>query len=170
MLWLDFECGGLDPSTACPLEIALVSTDKDGNILKSFESKIKPSKPVQPAAAAVNGYTEEKWKDAPNLAEVKQKIVAIFASEEKYMPAGWNTPFDLKWWDYFGFGWTKIHFGYHPYDLFGAYYPRFRAQSKVKLENVYEWVFSQKLVSAHTAMGDVQACISLYKWYLETLK
>ena len=169
MLWMDFETGGLDPKEACPIEIALVQTDKDGNVIRWYESKIKPSKPIHPAAAAVNGYTEERWKLAPVLPEVLGAVSNIFAGDLKYMPAGWNTPFDLKFWEYHGFSCQgKIKFGYHPYDLFGAYYPKYRWYAeKVRLEMSYERTFSKKIADAHTAMSDVKACIELYRELLK---
>ena len=62
ILFLDFETGGLSPRTTDVIEVGCVLTDPTGRtILEEFETRVVPTRPVEDAAARINGYNAEKW-------------------------------------------------------------------------------------------------------------
>jgi len=65
LIVLDTETGGLDPDKHCIIELAarLVHIDNRSLrvTLKVFHTYIQPDRPVDPAAAEVNGYNKHFW-------------------------------------------------------------------------------------------------------------
>ena len=62
LFFFDAETGGLNPIEADMVEVACVLTDPTGEtVLDEYCAKVLPKKPVHPRAAAVNGYSAEKW-------------------------------------------------------------------------------------------------------------
>jgi DNA polymerase III epsilon subunit-like protein len=117
-MFIDVETFGLDPYNCPVIDIAMVSTDRHGKILKEYSSKIRPSPyeviRADPKAIEVNGFTVDSWKDAKIKSVVNEEIDKVF--EGKYIPIGWNIGFDLSFLD------VQFHFdcfslAYHPLDL-----------------------------------------------------
>ena len=62
----DLETTGLDPKTAEIIEIGSLRVDwKTLAIVDEYQTKVRPVRACEPGAAAVNGYTEAGWADAP---------------------------------------------------------------------------------------------------------
>lgn len=62
ILFLDTETGGLSPSTTDIIEIGCVLTDPTGRkVIEEWETRVIPTRPVEPKAASINGYNAEKW-------------------------------------------------------------------------------------------------------------
>ena len=107
LLVVDTETGGLEPSEACIIEIAAqVLIVEPGNVDfgETFESRIKPDRPVHPKAAEVNGYMPDVWASAPEPAEVlaafRQWVeLQCKAQATKPMWCGCNPLFDLKFYN-----------------------------------------------------------------------
>lgn len=182
--WVDTETTGLRPESANVIELAIVITDQDCNILDSYETKLKLSNAAKAAARvvdsdtakalAVNGYNEAEWADAVESDRtVWQKV---YRMTEKRTFGGQNTPFDA------GFLTAEMNrFGIRPRwvrrlldttsyaiivmnDL-GITDPKTGFPS-ANLQLVYEALGGPE-VPAHRAMGDVQRCIYLYKYFRE---
>ncbi len=94
LIVIDTETGGLFPHEHCIIELSakhvIVDHDKRrvGVGSDHFHRFVKPDRPVHPQAAAINGYSEEKWRGAQRMNHVAE---AFF---------GWLTsiPFeDLIW-------------------------------------------------------------------------
>lgn len=70
----DLETGGLDPQQHDIIEFGVVIFNlHDFSVHETWSTKVKPTRPLDPEAVAVNGYTEEEWVDAPTLAEAFQQ-------------------------------------------------------------------------------------------------
>lgn len=93
LLFFDLETTGLDKNRHTILEIAIVKTDFWGNVLFSYQTKIKPSAAdlavASKKALEINGYNEEDWKRALSPDDAAKQIVAHF-SEGKWVLAGQN--------------------------------------------------------------------------------
>jgi DNA polymerase-3 subunit epsilon len=90
--FVDFETSGLKSWEHEIIEIGLVRCD--GTTLEPEERlsvKTKPTKPVSPEAARVNGYTPEKWKDAISI---EHGLRLLFPLVEGTRWAGSNPSFD----------------------------------------------------------------------------
>jgi len=74
-VWCDTETTGLDPENNDILDIAIIRVRPDGSETV-FSSKVKMARPenAHPKALEVNGYTPEKWADAPTVEEVFWEI------------------------------------------------------------------------------------------------
>lgn len=70
----DLETGGLDPRQHDIIEVGVVIFNlHDFSVHEAWSTKVKPIRPLDPEAVAVNGYTEEEWVEAPTLAEAFQQ-------------------------------------------------------------------------------------------------
>lgn len=81
--FVDVETTGLDPNKDSVIQLAVVRTDSTGeNVKLTLCIKVKPTTPVHPAAAAVNGYTPEGWEDAVTPAAAAQQLAAACQGTE----------------------------------------------------------------------------------------
>lgn len=189
---MDVETTGLNPIVHEVIEICLVETLPDGTIVQRFDSKITPKGPVDPEAAEVNGYTPEKWADAPASYVVWDKISRVFGActcipeetqdqshaewcrahpKNKLTPWGWNVSFDL------GFIKPYIFFemSYHLEDVRSLCRPFLPWDKKVSLGDAWTILCSKdKPLYAegepHSAVKDVLAEIDLYQLVIATWK
>lgn len=92
---IDVETGGLDELRNPLLAIAALDV-RDGIVAREFEVRVAPfyGSVVDPEAAAVNGWTEDKWDGVPEATALRRLL--------DWMPIGrpiWighNTPYDRR--------------------------------------------------------------------------
>ena len=168
LFFFDCETGGLSPAEADMVEVAVVLTDPTGhNVLSEFCAKVHPKKPVHPKAAAVNGYTQEKWAqeavelDGPMIKMLEMARDSIFVSH--------NTPFD---WGFFSTAMAhrqqRWPGDYHKIDTVALATPllKFGRVVDVKLATlVSHFGFHQD--AAHTALSDARDCRKVYLKLME---
>lgn len=162
ILFLDFETGGLNPVVSDPVEVACVLTDPSGRtVLAEYEAKVFPTKPVDPQAAAINGYDAEVWKR--EAIPFKDAMVKVLTHARDSMLAAHNAPFDK--------GFLEAGLAAHQMRWPGSYHsmctvalsmPLLRAGllPNVRLETLTEY-FGIPHVK-HRALGDVRACREVY--------
>ncbi len=80
-IFLDIEGSGLDTDVAEILEIAAIRADGDGTVITSYSDRVKPTLPVSPEAAAINGYTEAAWADAVPLSRAIATMRRVILSD-----------------------------------------------------------------------------------------
>lgn len=169
LLFLDFETGGLHPSTHDPVEVAVVLTDPSGRtVLAEYEAKVIPTRPVDPKAAAVNGYSMEKWS-AANAIPLEQALVKVLGLARDAMLTCHNTPFDKSFLEYaiakHQMRWPST---YHSNDTMALAAPlrNMGLVDNVRLETLASY-FGIAHDNAHTAMSDVRACREVYLRLME---
>lgn len=92
--FVDLETSGLRAWEHEIIEIAVVRCDgKTLEIKQQMAFKTKPTKPVTPEAAKINGYTPEKWKDA---IAIEHGLKLAFPLIEMSRWAGSNPYFDRQ--------------------------------------------------------------------------
>lgn len=92
--FVDLETSGLKPWEHEIIEIAVVRVDgKTLEIKKQMTVKTKPTRPVSPEAARINGYTPEKWADAISI-DHGLKLMFPFIEGARW--AGSNPSFDRQ--------------------------------------------------------------------------
>lgn len=76
LVFVDTETTGLDRQADEVIELAALRVDWPSWTTESvYYQRFRPTRPVSPEAAAVNGYTEEAWADAPRI--TSEKIAAF---------------------------------------------------------------------------------------------
>lgn len=96
LLVLDTETGDLDPRTSSLIEIAALATDERGEVVDSFEVRVRPSLPVSAEAARVNGYTPEGWRFAMEPADGLRAFVEWLVPHGDRLLVGHNVGFDVR--------------------------------------------------------------------------
>ena len=124
---IDVETTGLDPGHAEMIDIGAVYTDLDGNVLGRFFTRMMPPHPgrIHPGAAAVNGFSAERWQalGAPAEAEAAARFLEFHeqaAAGRRVIFTAYNAPFDRGFVD----AWLRRNgssfdalFAYMPLDL-----------------------------------------------------
>jgi DNA polymerase III epsilon subunit-like protein len=99
-VFVDVETTGLDPERHEIIEFAAISVPKRDLMIPgkggfvTFEAKVKPLylERAEPKALEVNGYSDEKWKDATQLDDVLEIVQPLF---DDATIAGHNPSFDV---------------------------------------------------------------------------
>lgn len=163
LLFLDFETGGLSPSRHDFVEVACVRTDPTGHIVREeYVAKVFPRRPVDPEAAAINGYSVEKW--ASVAIPPKDALIKVLTMGRDTMLACHNTPFDKSFLEAalaeHQMRWPG---SYHSLDTVSLAMPLLRAGllPNVKLVTLTAY-FNIPHEDAHSALADARACREVY--------
>ena len=163
LFFFDCETGGLRPSSADMVEVACVLTDCTGaTILDSYSAKVRPIYPVDPKAAATNGYTVEKW--AAEAIDLNVAMVHLLKLARNALFTAHNVAFD---WGFFELAMAKHVMrwpsDYHRIDTVALAFPLLRAGKvpDVRLTTLAKY-FGVPHDDAHTAMADARACRGVY--------
>ena len=180
LLFIDLETTGLFCDRHAILDLCMVETTRKGEEVWRVNSKIKPTKYqlelADEKALQVNGYSEEKWKDAREFYRVADEISdQLKKKDKKVIPIGWNVTFDIGFinqrmllqpWLY-----------HHPLDLMSMvwhedvcvvydqtvkYWQGQIIEERPSLSKAYRMVTGKEMVNSHSAEGDVNACIEIY--------
>ena len=174
LLFFDVETTGLDPQYHEIIDICLVETDRRGTEIKRYSSLIVPLDLSKASAEAlqVNGYSEEKWKENHAVEyiiamdEIYNKWYNDCTQKEqrkKLIPIGWNIPFDISFIkQHFSQLYRRFH--HHSLDLMSLYWPLLIEIERPSLKKMWEvWTGQKELPRAHTAEGDVETCLTMYR-------
>jgi DNA polymerase-3 subunit epsilon len=163
LFFFDAETGGLDHINHDMVEMACIVTDPTGErVLDEYSAKVFPFKPVDLQAAAVNGYTKEKW--ATVAVNIDTAMVKMLGMARDCVFVSHNTPFD---WAFFstalaarGARWPG---DYHKIDTVALSMPFLKAGHvpNVKLVTMAEF-FGVPHEGAHIALNDARACRGVY--------
>lgn len=168
LLFLDFETGGLSPVKHDFVEVACIRTDPSGQTVRDqYVAKVFPSKPVDPEAAAINGYSHTKW--ASEAVPPKEALVKVVTMGRDTMLVCHNTPFDKSFLEAalatHQMRWVG---SYHSLDTVSLAMPLLRAGllPNVKLVTLTGH-FKIPHEDAHSALSDAQACRSVFLRLME---
>ncbi len=163
LFFFDCETGGLRPSLSDMVEVACVLTDCTGEtVLDEYCAKVFPVKEVHPKAAAVNGYTQEKW--AAEAIDLDAAMVPLLKMARNSLFAAHNAAFD---WGFFEFAMAKRAMrwpgDYHRIDTVALAHPLLVARKvhNVKLGTLTKY-FDILHEGAHSALADAHACRGVY--------
>jgi len=96
---IDVETSGLSTDKNCILQVGSIITDSDLNVLHTYKSYVRPweGASIEESAIAINGITEDKYKDAPTEVEAFLALQDLLR-KPKYNPptyVGYNVQFDI---------------------------------------------------------------------------
>ncbi len=107
LAFLDVETTGLVPGHHELVDVGVVLTDLDGNILDSLLVRVQPDHPerTSPQAASINGFTPEKWRAHGALSpeQAIDSLVALHrrvAGESPTLMVAHNSQFDAAFLDH----------------------------------------------------------------------
>lgn len=162
LLFLDTETGGLNARDHDLVSIACILTDPTGKtVLEEWDTKVYPMKPVDPKAAAVNGYTKEAWEN--QAVHAHQAMIKVLTMLSGAMMVCHNTPFDKSFVEAALYAnrqkWTGR---YHTMDTMVMAMPLLRAGlvENIKLETLTRYFGIEHV--KHRALGDARACREVF--------
>ena len=168
ILWFDLETTGLDKDTHTILEIAIVRTDWKGNIIDTWETKIKPTAvdiaKASHRALEINGYSTEAWKNAPSAEEIAPIIRDQFKGKHVlggHNVAHFDVPFLKAWLSKHG---QDSNIGYRFLDTMSTAVEHLFpcGLESASLVNIRKALAIETGV-AHTALADTLACAEAYR-------
>lgn len=143
-------------------DIAIATVDENLNILWEVESLIDPERPISPQASGIHHITDDMVYDKPTLSEFMEMHDYPFADEDLVV-AGHNVQFDNR--------------------MIGEHLPpEYRKICTLKLARIIwpgaedhklqtlRYKFKLDAGTAHRAMGDVVACISLLRLMMDEVR
>ena len=107
--YIDTETTGLDAALHEMIDICIIVEDIDGEIIEKFSTRIKPQNLLvaESRALQVNGYSDERWKDASQPSEqIADRIIELLhhPDNDYYQRGLWvgqNPRFDKRFIDAF---------------------------------------------------------------------
>lgn len=145
------------------IEVYVAILNSKLELVKEFESLIKPPIPIPKYITKINGITDEMVAHAPAYMEVYRDISQVFLGCHTMVAA--NLSFDLgmlkleneRIGKLFNFPYPPIHFCAIEQSMHLKGY-------RLKNSELYELATGNQLVGAHRAKNDVLATIESFKW------
>ncbi|MFA6520706.1 MAG: 3'-5' exonuclease [Candidatus Paceibacterota bacterium] len=167
--FIDIETTGLNLRLNEIIEIGIVLTNQDLELIEEFEVKIKPEhiESADPVALKVCHYNEEDWVDALPL---KKAMEMVALKTKDCIMVGHNVAFDAGFLEY-AFNKTEIKnmMHYHKLDTISVAWAKLHRDPALEHFSLRELCirFNIKNEKAHTALSDARATFELYKKLLE---
>jgi DNA polymerase III epsilon subunit-like protein len=174
--FLDCEFGGLDVELHDLTEVGIIITDErlEEGAEDQWRVRSRPER-ITPEAAAIFGYDEELWAQAPPLRQVLTEIVAMLPTDRKVIPAGQNVRMDVIFLERaFKKCGIPYPFDYHVLDLATLFY----SWSLVVGEPARAISLRQAAVTAgllgdegvaHRALADARLTLECFRHYIGRL-
>ncbi|MBW2268202.1 MAG: 3'-5' exonuclease [Deltaproteobacteria bacterium] len=173
--FMDCEFGGLDPELHDITEIACVITDDRLVELDVGEWKVR-ARPERVGAegAAIGGWTQEAWADAPPVRQVLTELSELLPKGKTVVPAGQNVRMDVVFLERaFKSCEMPFPFDYHVIDLATLFY----SWALVSGEPVAALSLRQAALTAglidgavpHRAMADTRLTLETFRHYIGRL-
>jgi len=187
IVYLDSETTGLDEVENDIVTLAGI-IEIDGVVKEEFDYKLRPFNPdnIEPEAMKINGFTKEEVMAFPpaieaitdlenRLSKYVNRFKKAKTMEEKFVPAGQNVDFDIRFlsntYKKAGNNYFFSMIDYHKLDLVGfsmwLKIKGFIDIPNIKLETMAKY-FDVPIV-AHNAMSDIQATREIILKILERL-
>lgn len=176
LCWFDTETTGLDPEQHDIIQIAGL-IEIDGDIKEKFEFKVAPVNILHsdPAALKIHGYNLDQIATFPEPSEVFKELIKLFSKyinpyekTDKFLPAGHNVFFDMKFLHHFFLKMENKYFGSWFWRqgldtmhlaVYAEYIKGERFENH-KLQTLCD--FFKIPIQAHDAMADIEATRYLF--------
>jgi exodeoxyribonuclease X len=137
-------------------DIAIAVLDDQLNIVSEVESLIDPERPIQPQAMGIHHITNEMVADAPTLSQFMDMHGYPFKRDDLVL-GGHNVGFDIRM-----IGTTYLPGPFRTIDTLKMARNLWPDLADHKLQTL-RYQFNLDAGTAHRAMGDVYACVSLLR-------
>lgn len=174
--FMDCEFGGLDPGLHDITEVGIIITDYRLVELseRQWRVKARPDR-ISPEAAAIFGYDEALWRDAPHVREVLEEIVTLVPAGKVLVPAGQNVRMDVTFLElaYRNCG-IPYPFDYHVIDLATLFYAwSLVSGTPAKALSLRQAATTAGLLGkdgvAHRALEDARLTLETFRHYVGRL-
>ncbi len=182
-VFIDFETGGLQAWKYPILDIGMVFTTNNFDVVTAYSQRILPPEdvPIDPEAAKVNGYDREVWKEsgAVSLERAAKTIMRFLVVKEKIVPVAHNAGFDKSFMPQLIAMLPKTHqdaFDYHwicTASLFQVWRILANKPGDLKLATLTKmsgFPLKRGEREEHRALPDAYACYNGFKWLLSQLR
>ncbi|MBP6060941.1 MAG: 3'-5' exonuclease [Candidatus Pacebacteria bacterium] len=165
LAFIDLETTGLDVISHEIIEIGVVITTPELEVVEEFELKIKPEhiQDANPTSMKINHFKEEDWQEAISL----KQAMKIFSKKVKdCIMVGQNVAFDSGFLEYaFSQLNIKNSMHYHKLDTISIAWAKLHKDPELLHFSLHELCarFGIKNERAHTALSDARATYELYK-------
>jgi len=142
------------------IEIAMIQTDDEFNIIRQFESFVNPEIPIPAIITKITGIEEGDVKDAPTFSEIFPDVKEFFESDDVVIAH--NLRFDLNMLknDCLRIG-KEIKL---PSQKICTVSSSMHITGKmIKLQTLYEMLLGKPAEQKHRALDDVRLLLEMYK-------
>lgn len=174
LAFLDTETTGLEHGKDQVVEVAVILTQFDLTEIARYDKKIKPTIPVDPIAAGINGYNKEEWdRDGVEFSDFDLFLRKHIPFGSIAIPVGHNIGFDmgiLRGWHFKN---KFCPFSYHQVDTVSLV-TVLKTKGKLNTPNLKLVTVAKALnlknQPTHRAMADSLASMELYVRFEEFLR
>jgi len=178
LAFIDVETTGLLPGYHEIIDIGIVITDLDGNLLDSLFLRVKPRHPgrLSPGAKAVNAYDPQRWEEleALTINASVDSIVSFHrrtAGSKSVLMVAYNSHFDAAFLDHLfraaGRTWRELYY-YYILDLPSmAWSLGFRDLTSDDLMEIYAVSDEPHIPELHTGITGAMLNVRLYQVLLQ---
>jgi len=174
--FMDCEFGGLDPEKHDITEVGVIITDYRLVEIdeRQWRVKARPER-ISPEAAAIFGYDEELWRDAPHVRDVLEEIVTLVPEGKVLVPAGQNVRMDVTFLELaFRNCGIPYPFDYHVIDLATLFYAwTLVSGAPTKALSLRQAATTAGLLGkegvAHRALEDARLTLETFRHYVGRL-
>lgn len=158
-VFFDLETTGVSTSKDRIVEICIVKTDSNLNIIDKFYSLVKPLIPISVEASEVHGITMEKLRDSPVFTEIASDVLAFIEGSDiaGYNSNNFDIPMlmeELKR--------AELTLSIENVSLADIFQIE-RKNNPSTLSNVYKRYYGTEFDGAHGAEADVLATIAILR-------
>jgi len=178
----DTETGGLKPEKNALTQVSVIVVDENLNEIEAFATKIYPRAgyTVEPAAAEINGYNEEEWKQIGMDADQADRSYAMFLDQffkdRAAIGVAHNAAFDAKFLAHhmpnayarylqIGGPDRKLHDGWYcTMVALKEWRSRCKYAGTNKLGDLAQLASYEIVGKAHDALVDTRTCLAGMRW------
>lgn len=144
------------------IEIYATTIDLDtGEVGETIHSLVKPRKPLVEKTTTITGITPEMLADAPSFSEIADKLIGLLEKADAVIAHNATFDCDMVEIELERIG-RKIKW---PQTICtveqSMHYPRNRKSVRLKLSELYEFLFPGERFVAHRADSDVNALVRI---------
>tara|TARA_R110001592_G_scaffold120545_1_gene324912 strand:- start:4371 stop:5147 length:777 start_codon:yes stop_codon:yes gene_type:complete len=168
IVWFDLETTGLNTVKDRIIEICLIKTDLNGNLIKTYKTLVNPgpNAEISPGAQDKHGISIEELRDYDEFHVFANEIVDFIGDSHLggYNILYFDIPVLVEELARVGILFNhRKHKVIDPFLIYTKYEPR-------NLESYYERITGKKLKGAHRAETDVAATIEIFESQKEKYK
>jgi len=175
LAFLDCEFGGLDPELHDITEVAVIATDYRLAELARGEWKVRArAERISEEGAAIGGYSEEAWRDAPPLRQVLGELNGLLPANALVVPAGQNVRMDVAFLERaYRHCQIPYPFDYHVIDLVTLFYTwSLLTGERVSALSLRQAALTAGLIDSaipHRAMADAELTLETFRHFIGRL-
>ena len=144
-------------------EIYAMQFDNDFNMVKEFESFIKPPIPLPAIITKITGITDADLAAAPSFIEVYRDIINVFFGSHTIIAHNLSFDEQILIFELRRIG-KEHHFPYPPIKYCTVEQSMWIKGHRLKNKELYKHATGEEMVDAHRAKIDTIATFQSYKW------